>query len=84
MVSVPFTAMTPPKPYTMAVARAATSDRPTMKMVRFMAICTPVSRTLAARSAYSASSRGGEPNSLTSKAPATLKRSVIRLPKSAL
>ena len=55
-----------------------------MKMVRFMAICTPVSRTLAARSAYSASSRAGEPNSLTSKAPATLKRSVIRLPRSAL
>ena len=55
-----------------------------MKTVRFIAIRMPLSRTLAARSAYSASSMPGLPKSLTSSAPATLKRSVIRLPMSAL
>ena len=49
-----------------------------------MAIETPASRTAAARTAYSSSSRRGSPNSLTSSAPATLKRSVIRVPMSAL
>ena len=55
-----------------------------MNTVRFIAILIPASRTLAARSEYSRSSRRGLPNSLTSRAPATLNRSVIRLPMSAL
>ena len=55
-----------------------------MNTVRFRAMLTPASRTLAARSAYSRSSRAGLPKILTSRAPATLNRSVIRLPMSAL
>ncbi len=55
-----------------------------MKTVRFIAILTPVSRTSRAREAYSRSSRSGVPKSLTSSAPATLNRSVIRVPSSAL
>ena len=54
-----------------------------MKSDRLSAMLTPMSRTRAARSAYSASSRSGVPNSFTSRAPATLKRSVIRDPMSA-
>ncbi len=68
----------------MAVASDATRVRATKKMLRFIAIRTPMSRTRPARSAYSASSRASLPKTLTSRAPATLKRSVMRLPMSAL
>ena len=43
----------------------------------YMAVLTPMSRTRAARSANTSSSSRGRPNSLTSMAPATLKRSVM-------
>src|SRR6476619_6466958 len=52
--------MTPPKPYTMAVARAATSESAAMKIVRLNAIWTPMSRTRPALSAYSCSSPARE------------------------
>ena len=48
-----------------------------------IACFTPMSRTAWARSANSACSLSGAPNSFTSMAPATLNRSVIRLPSSA-
>ena len=54
-----------------------------MNTERLTAMRTPMSRTLAARTAYSSSSTAGRPNSLTSRAPATLKRSVMRVPTSA-
>ena len=55
-----------------------------MKIDRLTEMRMPMSRTLFARSVYSASSRSGTPKSLTSSAPATLNRSVIRVPMSAL
>ena len=67
----------------MAVASDATRVRATKKTDRLTAMETPMSRTLAARTAYSSSSTAGRPNSLTSRAPATLKRSVMRVPTSA-
>ena len=68
----------------MAVARAATRVNAAMNVDRFSAMLMPISRTREARSAYSARSRSGLPNSFTSSAPATLNRSVIREPRSAL
>ncbi len=76
--------MTPPNPYTIAVASDAITVNETNSTVRFIAIVTPMSRTRPARTAYSSSSRLGSPKSLTSKAPPTLNRSVIREPSSAL
>ena len=49
-----------------------------------MAVTTPMSRTLAAREANAPDSSRGRPNSFTSIAPATLNRSVIVEPISAL
>ena len=49
-----------------------------MKNARpYMAVTTPMSRTRAARPENTSASSPGRPNSLTSIAPATLKRSVI-------
>ena len=49
-----------------------------MKNTRpYMAVTTPMSRTLAARPEKTSASSPGRPKSLTSIAPATLKRSVI-------
>ncbi len=67
----------------MAVASDATRVSATKNTERLTAMRTPMSRTLAARTAYSSSSTAGRPNSLTSRAPATLKRSVMRVPTSA-
>ena len=67
----------------MAVASEATRVSATKNTERLTAMRTPMSRTVAARTAYSSSSTAGRPNSLTSRAPATLKRSVIRVPTSA-
>ena len=53
------------------------SDR--KKTRPYMAVCTPMSRTRAARPANCSCSMSGRPNSLTSRAPETLKRSVIVL-----
>ena len=50
----------------------------------YMAVTTPMSRTLAAREANAPDSSRGRPNSFTSIAPATLNRSVIVEPISAL
>ena len=55
----------------------------TRNMLRCAAIETPMSRTRAARASYCADSSSGRPKSLTSSAPATLNRSVIRAPSSA-
>ena len=49
----------------------------------YMAVVTPISLTLAARPANTRASSAGWPNSLTSIAPATLKRSVMVEPISA-
>ena len=49
----------------------------------YIAVTTPMSRTLAARSANRSDSSLGRPNSLTSMAPATLNRSVIIVPMAA-
>ncbi len=49
----------------------------------YMAVITPMSLTLAARPAKTRCSFSGLPNSFTSIAPATLKRSVMVLPISA-
>ena len=43
----------------------------------YSAVTTPMSRTRAARPANTSASSPGRPNSLTSMAPATLKRSVM-------
>ena len=50
----------------------------------YIAVTTPMSRTLAAREANASVSSRGRPNSFTSMAPATLNRSVIVEPISAL
>ena len=50
----------------------------------YIAWTTPMSRTLAARPPNACDSSRGRPNSLTSSAPATLNRSVIIEPISAL
>ena len=55
-----------------------------MKNVPYIAWVTPVSRTLAARSPKVADSSSGRPNSLTTRAPDTLNRSVIICPISPL
>ena len=56
-----------------------------MKKTRpIIAIWTPTSRTWPARSANCSSSSRRRPNSVTSRAPATLKRSVERVARSAL
>ena len=81
---VSLTASTPPTPYTTAVASEATSVRAVKKTRFVMAMRTPMSRTWPARSANSTSSVLGRPKSLTSSAPATLNRSVMRPPSSAL
>ncbi len=49
----------------------------------YIAVVTPISLTLAARPANTRASSAGWPNSLTSIAPATLKRSVMVEPISA-
>ena len=67
----------------MAVASEAIPVRATKKTERFSAILIPMSRTCPALSAYSTCSVRGFPKSLTSRAPATLKRSFIRVPRSA-
>ncbi len=50
---------------------------PTKNARLYIALRTPMSRTLAARAANPSTSRWGRPNSFTSSAPATPKRSVI-------
>ena len=55
-----------------------------MNTCPYIARVTPMSRTLAALPANSSDSSRGRPNSLTSIAPATLNRSVIVVPISAL
>ena len=56
----------------------------TMKTRQYMALVTPMSRTRPAWSRKRRSSVSGRPNSLTSRAPETLKRSVMILPICAL
>ena len=73
----------PPSPYTTAVASAASRVSATKKTWPYMAVVTPMSRTRAARPAKTSASSSGRPNSLTSIAPATLKRSVMVEPISA-
>ena len=60
-----------------AVASALISESATNKVRATIAQRTPMSRTAAARRENSCASSRGRPNSLTSKAPDTLKRSVI-------
>src|SRR5579864_3644375 len=67
----------PPTPYTTAVAIDASSESAMNSTLPYMAWVTPMSLTLAARPAKTRLSSSGLPNSLTSMAPATLKRSVI-------
>ena len=84
MVRVPSMARCPPTPYTRAVASAGTVIIAATKKRWMSAIRTPRSRTTAALVANVASSSDRRPNSLSSIAPPTLKRSVIALPRSAL
>ena len=75
--------MLPPTPYTTAVIIAASSVIATKNTCPYMAVTTPMSRTLAALLENSSDSSRGRPNSLTSIAPATLNRSFIIEPISA-
>jgi hypothetical protein len=59
------------------VASDAVSSSETMNTVMYIAWLTPMSRTRPAFSSNIRTSRIGWPNSLTSSAPATLKRSLI-------
>ncbi len=77
MFNAPLTARTPPHPYTRAVASAAVRVRATKKNRAYIAWVTPMSRTRPARRSNVDVSSRGRPNSFTSRAPETLKRSVI-------
>ena len=63
----------------MAVPTAPTSVSAIRNTCEYMALRTPMSRTRPARSEKSAASSSWRPNSFTSSAPATLKRSVMVL-----
>ena len=75
--SVPSTANTPPTPYTRATASAATRVSETRKILAYIAVVTPMSRTRAALPAKSFDESCVRPKTLARTAPATLKRSVI-------
>ncbi len=83
IVRTPVITRLPPTPYTRAVAREATSASAVKKTRFAIAILTPMSRTRPDLPEKSADSSSGRPNSLTSRAPATLKRSVICVDMSA-
>ena len=82
--SAPLTTSEPPTPYTTAVNSAVSRVIPIISTDPYMSLVTPISRTWAALDANSADSSRGRPNSLASIAPATLNRSVIVEPISAL
>ena len=69
----------PPQPYTTAVASAAVRVSAAMKNRAYMAWVTPMSRTRPALLSKASRSSFGRPNSLTSRAPDTLKRSFMVL-----
>ena len=73
----PLTASRPPQPYTRAVASDAVSIKAAKKMRLYMAEVTPMSRTRPALASNVPVSARGWPNNFTSKAPATLKRSLM-------
>ncbi len=66
------------------MTREASKVSETKNTWPYMTWTTPMSRTLRARLPNASDSSRGRPNSLTSSAPATLKRSVIIEPISAL
>ena len=83
-VIVPSMARTPPTPYTSAVASDATRVRLVKNTRPYIACLMPMSRTWPALPANAVDSSSSRPNSLTSRAPETLNRSVIVVPMPAL